>query len=77
MPFPAYTPCAGGFVTAHPLPDGRTLVEGWTLTREPLENGGPCHDAAYHWITSSDTETTTMIAEFVAKLATLSTITAL
>jgi hypothetical protein len=64
MSVPAFTPCPGGFVTAHPLPDGRVLVEGWALNLTPCDGDDPRHEVAYHWITNSEQETADVIAEF-------------
>lgn len=68
MPVPAFTPCPGGHITATPLPDGRTLVEGWILNLNPHDSDQPRTDPVYHWITSSEQETTDTVAEFTGYL---------
>lgn len=68
MAVPQFTPCPGGFITVRELPDGRTLIEGWTLTLDPMDGGEPRHDTAYHWIAASDAETADTIAEFAGWL---------
>ncbi|WP_435643901.1 hypothetical protein ACR9VJ_26600 [Streptomyces sp. H49] len=66
---PPFTPCPGGFITARPLPDGRTLVEGWAINVTPFDGGEPRHDVAYHWITTGEQETAETVAEFARYLA--------
>lgn len=62
-----FTPCPGGFVTTVPLPDGRILVEGWTLT--PDTGGGAQHENAFRWTAPDEQDATDTIAEFATSLA--------
>ncbi|MDX2550138.1 hypothetical protein [Streptomyces stelliscabiei] len=68
MPVPAFTPRPGGFVTATPLPDGRTLIEGWILNLNPYDSDQPRTDPACHWIAANDSEAAATIAEFTNDL---------
>lgn len=70
MPVPAFTRCPGGFVTATPLPDGRTLIEGWILNLNPYDSDQPRTDPDRHWIADNDTEAAATITEFTHDLAT-------
>ncbi|MFM9656818.1 hypothetical protein [Streptomyces scabiei] len=69
MPVPAFTRCPGGHITATPLPDGRTLIEGWILNLNPYDSDQPRTDPACHWIADTDTEAVDLVAEFTAYLA--------
>ncbi|WP_333743820.1 hypothetical protein [Streptomyces ardesiacus] len=68
MSVPAYTKAAGGFVTAHQLPDNRFLVEGWHLNLQPFDATEPRHNIHYEWIASTPDEAAKTVAEFVAWL---------
>jgi hypothetical protein len=70
MRAPAFTPCPGGHVTATPLPDGRTLIEGWILNLAPYDSDQPRTDPVYHWIASNDDEALTLIADAADYLTT-------
>lgn len=65
MTVPAYTKAAGGFVTAHSLPDGRFLIEGWHLNLQPFDADQPRHDIHYEHIANTPAEAAETIAEFV------------
>ena len=62
-----FTPCPGGFVTAVPLPGGRILVEGWTLTSDG--DGGAQHENAFRWTAPDEQDAAATVAEFAASLA--------
>ncbi|MHC3450784.1 hypothetical protein [Streptomyces prasinus] len=68
MTVPTLTPCPGGFITAQPLPDGRTVVESWWLNPAPRDSAGPCSEPVHHWIAADETESTTTVTQFVTDM---------
>ncbi|WP_282084018.1 hypothetical protein [Streptomyces tendae] len=68
MSVPAYTKAAGGFVTAHSLPDGRFLIEGWHLNLQPFDAPEPRHDIHYEHLASTPTEAVETVNEFAGWL---------
>ncbi|MET8571868.1 hypothetical protein [Streptomyces sp. NPDC004783] len=70
MTVPVFTQTPGGFVTAHQLPDGRFLIEGWHLNLAPHDSDQPRHDIHYEWIANTPAEATETVKEFVGWLTT-------